>query len=199
MDEHHTIIFISGGVRSGKSRFAEELAIQKAAKHGGCLHYIAPGTPSDDEMKSRIQKHQADRMRSGQSWKTWEQHRSLHLLSGNFDRSDVVLLDCLTTLVNNELFHSAKEEWNADQLEEIKHSILSAAVMLSRECSTLILVSNEVFFDTVQNSTLVYAYMKLLGELHQEIVKEARDAYLVEAGIAMKMKGGRQAWQLDCM
>src|SRR5690606_5688809 len=90
------LIFICGGVRSGKSSFAEKSAAGIASQINGVLNYVAAGQPSDPEMKERIDRHQKDRMESGLDWKTWEKPAELNTISAAFSSKDVVLLDCLT-------------------------------------------------------------------------------------------------------
>ncbi|MDQ0273238.1 bifunctional adenosylcobinamide kinase/adenosylcobinamide-phosphate guanylyltransferase [Cytobacillus purgationiresistens] len=184
------LIFISGGVRSGKSSFAEELAADIANLTNGRLHYIAAGQASDNEMDLRIKRHQEDRANSGYEWKTWEQPTELTKLSTSFQHGDIILLDCLTTLLNNEFFRGNSlndPEYQYEVMYEIKEGI----IQILSQCHTLIVVSNEVLNDPLGNNELVMAYGKTLGELHQFVTSLADQAYLVEAGIPLQMKGGQ--------
>ncbi|WP_156289604.1 bifunctional adenosylcobinamide kinase/adenosylcobinamide-phosphate guanylyltransferase [Oceanobacillus salinisoli] len=185
-----SITFISGGVRSGKSSFAERLAIKKALEMGGSLHYIATGDPSDDEMKERIVRHQKDRNESGSSWKTWEQATDIGSVSSCFNENDVLLLDCLTTLLSNELF-SHEQDWGNPffNKEEVFHRIWTGIKALEKNCHHLVLVSNEVLSEPCYNSELMITYCQLIGKLHQQITSIAKQAYVVEAGIPLLMKG----------
>ena len=65
------LTFISGGVRSGKSAYAEKLLVDEAEKNGGRLVYIASGIATDSEMQARIERHQTDR--AAHNWTTIEQ------------------------------------------------------------------------------------------------------------------------------
>lgn len=188
-----TFIFISGGVRSGKSTFAEKLAAEIAVKARGKLHYIAAGQASDKEMKERIERHQKGRLESKLGWKTWEQHRNLGEIAESFSAGDVVLLDCLTTLLNNEFFLEGEKWEDPDFQKRIIMSITEGVDQIKNRCHTLILVSNEVLNEPVGRSELVFTYGKILGRLHQLMVKKANRAFLVEAGIPKSMKGGGQA------
>src|SRR5690554_6184956 len=102
--EGSSLIFITGGVRSGKSSFAERFATETAAKTKGRLNYIATGVPFDEEMEKRIDKHRQDRSKGPIPWITREQPVNIGELASLFNNQDVILLDCVTTLVNNELF-----------------------------------------------------------------------------------------------
>ncbi|WP_249308472.1 bifunctional adenosylcobinamide kinase/adenosylcobinamide-phosphate guanylyltransferase [Lederbergia citrea] len=182
-------IFVTGGVRSGKSSFAEKVALAKALKRNGNLHYIACGRPVDDEMKGRIKLHQADREECGFSWTTWEQPNAIGNLATEFSNMDVVLLDCLTTLLNNELFREKSSWKNPHFQDDVKETIISDLECLRETCGSLILVSNEVLNEVPIDNPLVFTYTRLLGQLHQSIVKNCTSAILVEAGIPFSMKG----------
>lgn len=184
-----SLIFISGGVRSGKSSFAERTAAGLAIKTEGKLHYIAAGRVYDSEMKVRIQRHQDDREKSGLSWTTWEKPSALEEISGNFNNQDIILFDCLTTLLNNELFR-AEDVWRNREFQvNLSSDILRAITEIRKKCRALIVVSNEVLNEPIGKNELVITYSKILGTLHRNLVNMADEAYLVEAGIPIQMKG----------
>ncbi len=190
MAQLESITFITGGVRSGKSSFAEKLTADRWKKSKtGQLHYIAAMQPSDAEMKERILKHQEDRNQSGLDWNTWEKSVSIGELASFFHQQDVVLLDCLTTWLNNELFFKEdnwqKENFLADLFEEMWNGI----VLIAQKVRTLVIVSNEVLNEPIASNKLVFQYSRLLGNLHQRIVASASQAFLVESGIPLEMKG----------
>lgn len=190
MADHAALIFITGGVRSGKSSFAEKLAVEMASKKKGRLYYLATGVASDNEMKERIKKHRRDRSESGTDWKTIEQSVCIGTISDPFTDRDIIVLDCLTTLLNNELF-SLDREWDEAFLHNVRKTILSGIKRIKNRAGTLIVVSNEVLFDFVPGNQLVFSYGRLLAQIHQQIVQEADTAILVEAGIPRIMKGVR--------
>ena len=189
MAEQSSLIFISGGARSGKSRFAEILAGKWEAEVSCQLHYVAAGQPSDLEMKERILRHKQDREYSGLNWRTWEIPRNLSPLSQVLSKSDIVLLDCLTTLLNNELFHDGNRWKDSDYRKMIFFKILEEIKQVAKQSRAFIVVSNEVLWEPMAEQELVFAYSKVLGQLHQALVKECDHAYLVEAGVPMLMKG----------
>lgn len=185
------MIFITGGVRSGKSSFAERLAIEKAIEINGQLHYIATGAASDEEMKGRIARHQRERAASGRMWKTWEQPVGIKVLAPSFRKGDIVLLDCVTTLLNNELF-SIQGKWSDDFLEGLFKRIIAGIEGIGESCQELILVSNEVLYEPLKENEIVVRYSRILGNLHQALVRKADTAILVESGIPIFMKGERR-------
>ena len=190
MAQNSSFIFITGGVRSGKSTFAEKFAEASWKTNGsGQLHYLASMQPSDEEMKQRIHVHQKGRLDSGLQWNTWEKPTSIGDLAQHFSSQDVVLLDCLTTWLNNELFYQ-EDGWQ-DQafVSQLFEKMWSNMMEVSQSVKTFIIVSNEVLNEPIANRDLVFTYRYLLGNLHQRIVGEAREAYLVETGIPIAMKG----------
>lgn len=188
--ERASMILITGGVRSGKSSFAEKYAIEAAAETNGVLNYIATGVPSDEEMKMRIGKHRLEREESGLFWKTWESSTHIGVLAPSFHKKDILLLDCLTTLLNNELF-SLQGEWTEEAIIDIYERILSGISAIRENCNMLILVSNEVLNETYSDDEFLLIYRRLLGNLHRKIVSMADKAYLVEAGVPILMKDSR--------
>ncbi|WP_445490595.1 bifunctional adenosylcobinamide kinase/adenosylcobinamide-phosphate guanylyltransferase [Niallia sp. 03133] len=190
MGQQSTFIFVTGGVRSGKTTFAEKLAMEYAEKDNLQLHYLATGVVTDNEMKERVERHQKIRAEQKQQWKTWEQKTGLQELLPNFSKQDILLFDCLTTLVSNELFQTEQQEWNEQMLKELQRKMEQAILSLSQACSIFIMVSNEVTYEALQYPLLV-SYSRLLGRLHQTFVQTANEAYLVDSGIPIRKKGGQ--------
>jgi adenosylcobinamide kinase/adenosylcobinamide-phosphate guanylyltransferase len=185
--EATSLIFISGGVRSGKSSFAEKVALELAKKNGGQLNYLATGVASDQEMTERIEMHQRDREAGNFQWRTFEQSQNIRAIAHFFNDEDIILLDCVTTLLNNELF-SANQKWDESYLANVMETITTGIIEIRDRAQVLIVVSNEVFHESMAENDLVFAYGRILGKLHQQLVKTADQAFLVEAGIAINMK-----------
>ena len=178
------LIFVTGGVRSGKSSFAERLAIERG--NGARLHYIATGRRDDPEMSERIMHHQKRRHASGLQWRLWEVSVNLADVEKRIEKGSVVLLDCLTTWLNNELF----SDWNEtfDHADTVRTMMLDAISTL-QSSRTLIVVSNELVYEPITEDRTTFTYVKLLGNLHQVLVQMAEEAYLCEYGIPILMKG----------
>ncbi|MFC0271552.1 bifunctional adenosylcobinamide kinase/adenosylcobinamide-phosphate guanylyltransferase [Metabacillus herbersteinensis] len=186
------ILFISGGVRSGKSHFAEQMAITLAGSSKQ-LHYVATSHLYDDEMKRRIQKHKHDRNSSKYLWKTWEFQRDLSQLVKYISKQDVVLVDCLTTLVANELFDSEI----AFQQQSVHDTVFSSIQELAQASHDLLLVSNEIFSSVNPYDDSTIHYMKELGKLHIKTVELADCAYVVENGIPLCKKSASALFSPD--
>ncbi|AZU61803.1 bifunctional adenosylcobinamide kinase/adenosylcobinamide-phosphate guanylyltransferase [Neobacillus mesonae] len=188
---NHSFLFVTGGVRSGKSSFAERLAEKIALETGGQLHYLATGVPSDPEMAARIEKHQQDRAAGKHCWRTVERSIQIGEIVDYFDENDIILMDCITTLLNNELF-STEQTWDEAFLRHIKEELVTGVIKLKNRAKAVIAVSNEVLYEPLISSELVFTYGKLLGQIHQRLVKEADEVFLIEAGLPLEMKGIKQ-------
>lgn len=183
------LVFITGGVRSGKSAFAERLASSFLTSDRNKLIYVATSKIYDTEMKNRIEKHQEDRERSGLEWETWEQSTHLELILPHLREHHIVLVDCLTTLVANELFFDI-DIWNDPEYkQEIFNRVIAFLAEVKKNNLTLLIVSNELLNGGISYDAATLTYMKLIGILHQKIVQIANDVYLVEAGIPLMLKG----------
>jgi adenosylcobinamide kinase / adenosylcobinamide-phosphate guanylyltransferase len=188
--------FISGGVRSGKSSFAEQHALMKGRENYS-LHYIATSMSTDEEMKQRINHHQKSRKESSVKWVNWERPVDLETLADQFTKKDIVLIDCLTTWLSNELFagwQTGKIKWESAAFRNsVYQKIIKAVEALHKEAAEVILVSNELFFEPVPTERAIFYYLELLGNLHQEIIIRADAAFLVENGIVNVMKAEEKA------
>jgi len=182
------LIFISGGVRSGKSSFAEKIAFDIAGENAA-LHYIATSEPYDVEMIARIKKHQIDRAKGLKKWQTWEQSTLLDQLIPCFDDNDVVLIDCLTTLLGNELFKDGC--WEDERaVGQLIGRLKETFIAYKQTTKATIIVSNEIFHEGIPRDHGSRLYMKQLGKLHQFLSSIADKAYLLESGLPRLMKEG---------
>lgn len=188
------IVFVTGGVRSGKSDFAERRAISLFKENGSNLHYIATNQVYDKEMQERVNRHQQTREKSGANWIVWEQPRNIDELFSHFKKDDVLLLDCVTTLVSNELFsgwETNSEKWKNVVFQfEIEQNLKCLFSQLAAAPWHVVIVSNEVSYDGFASDEGTKVYKRLLGRLHRHIVLLAKEAIMVECGIPCWKKGG---------
>ncbi len=164
------LILIGGGSRSGKSRFALELAQRKGSKPG----FIATAQAFDDEMRDRIRKHRQER---GEHFRTIEEPVDL---AGAIQKSveagcDAVVVDCLTLWVSNLMLSD----------REVQAEPVIAACQSS---ATIILVTNEVGCGIVPENAMARRFRDLAGWLNQRIAEEAQEVYWTVFGIPMKVK-----------
>jgi adenosylcobinamide kinase/adenosylcobinamide-phosphate guanylyltransferase len=166
------IIFITGGQRSGKSRYAQKLAEEKSESPV----YLATARAWDTDFKKRIERHQRDR---GENWTTVEEEKQLSKLN---QKGKTVLLDCITLWLTN-IFHDngydidislvqAKEEWD----------------LFIRQDFTLIVVSNELGMGIHPEHEVSRKFADLQGWMNQHIASLADIAILMVSGIPIKIK-----------
>ena len=185
------IILVTGGARSGKSRFAEQLA----ADLGGRIAYIATARALDAEMADRIARHRQQRPAA---WPTFEAPLSAAaVVAAEGGRCDGFLLDCLTVLITNRIL-AREADWDnppmhrlaeieADVLVEIEALIAAAA----GQPAPLIAVTNEVGCGIVPLSPLARFFRDCAGRANQRMAAAADEVHLVVSGIPLCIKGGR--------
>ena len=173
-------VLITGGARSGKSRFAEEYA----ARLGNDGIYIATSQILDDEMQQRIERHRQRRESSAFAWRTVEEP---HDLSGQLaiGYGSVVLIDCLTLWLSNWLLRYENDE----QCEEkIMAKVDELADALTKLSGRIIVVTNEVGDGIVPEYPLGRQFRDLAGWMNQRIASVSRKVFLVTAGIPIELK-----------
>ena len=177
-----SLILITGGVRSGKSRFAEQLA---HALGGDRVSYVATAEAGDDEMRRKIARHQADRPAS---WPTFESPLdaagAIDAATGSAEPPLVILVDCLTMLVSNLLL-VGDEATAGDRVNQQTTALRDAC---RRTSATVLVVTNEVGWGVVPSSSLGRRYRDLLGRANQALAADASHVYMLVAGMAVDWK-----------
>ena len=172
------IHLILGGARSGKSSYAESLAISCESKLKS-VTYIATATANDDEMKQRIEHHQNSR---SDLWRLIEEPLLLSkFIEENNQQEDILLIDCMTLYVTNWL---CKDEQLVDWQQEKEH-FLSA---LSKSEATIFIVSNEVGSGIIPLGELTRSFVDEAGWLNQALGKLSNQSTLVVAGMPLVLK-----------
>lgn len=167
------IIFVLGGARSGKSRFAEERTRAFAAEEN---IYVATAECRDAEMESRIALH---RSRRGADWRTIEApYRLADTLAEEALANKAILVDCLTLWLTNHMLADANLDAEADKLA----SSLTAAK------GPVVLVSNEVGLSIVPENALARRFRDEAGRLNQKIASIASEAWFIAAGLPLRLK-----------
>lgn len=188
------LTFISGGVRSGKSSYAEKLLVHEAQKNVARLVYIASGVATDSEMQARIEHHKSDR--STHSWTTLEQPVELEKVLPSIQPGDYVLWDCLTTWLANELYtgwESGKPCIGQSGCMERKETQLYTTIgALLSQAAHLVIVSNEVLDELPSKYAETEIYSKWIGRIHQALVSKADTAIEMDYGIPIIWKHDRQ-------
>jgi adenosylcobinamide kinase/adenosylcobinamide-phosphate guanylyltransferase len=177
-NRRNTVTLVLGGVRSGKSRYAQQLGEQVERV---LFVATAPASGSDDEMRAKIERHQADRPAG---WATAEEPLELaRVLAEQGARYDLAIVDCLTLFVAN-LLHAAEKD---DEILERQMAALCEA-LAAAPCD-IVLVSNEVGSGVVPAYALGRRFRDALGELNQRVAAVADDVLLLVAGLPLALKG----------
>jgi adenosylcobinamide kinase/adenosylcobinamide-phosphate guanylyltransferase len=175
------IIMITGGARSGKSSYAENLA----KKIPGSRAYIATAPVLDDEMARRVARHQEQRKDDG--WDTIEEELKLFEAIKKADNHTTILVDCLTLRINNLLYAAEKknQQINEDDINE-------QCSCLKKVChefdGNIIFVINEVGMGIVPDNPLSRLFRDLSGRCAQNIAQFANKVVLVSCGLPLVLK-----------
>lgn len=183
------LVLVTGGARSGKSRFAETYVKSVSNR----VTYIATAIAFDDEMKERIAIHQSDR---SENWQTIEAYNHLEDYLGQIQmQSDVILLDCVTVMTANLMFEQRLDHYEDMTREErgtLEKQVMEAFVNFIeafRQTSlTLVCVTNELGMGIVPDNPLSRLYRDIAGRVNQYIAKESDEVHFVVSGIPMQIK-----------
>lgn len=184
------IVLVTGGSRSGKSTFAEQLA----QAEGNDILYIATAIPIDDEMKHRIKMHRDQRPKD---WLTLEAYKDLDVaINPLIQGKDAVLLDCVTVMITNLLFDNGEVDWDHIKQEEImsvegkiKEQFNKLIKLAAQSTIPFILVTNELGMGLVPEYPLGRIYRDIAGRINQMLAAEAACVYLCISGIPVRIKG----------
>lgn len=165
------LILITGGQRSGKSQYAEQLALRLSERPV----YMATAHVWDDEFRQRVVKHQE---RRGPQWTNIEEEWELsrHDVTGR-----VVLIDCVTLWLTNHFFKTSNAE----------ETLTAAKKELDRfvgQEATFIFVTNEIGMGAVSENALQRRFTDLQGWMNQYIAGKADEVVLMVSGIPVKIK-----------
>ncbi len=174
-----TVAFVFGGARSGKSAVAERLAVSAQKGEPGSVLYIATAQVSDEEMAERIGRHKAART---PDWLTVEEPLQVAAEVRKHVAAPVILIDCLSLLVNNWMF---LESCDDAAFAQRKQDLLAA---LQGHPGLVICVSNEVGQGIVPADALTRQYRDWLGWLNQAVAAVASSVYWVAAGIPVDLR-----------
>lgn len=185
---------VYGGSASGKSSYAESFAM--SLQGDGRLLYIATMYPYkwntteiDPETMQRIERHRA--MRADKGFDTVECYRHVeHIVA---KRQDVLLLECMSNLLANEMYLEQDSDAGSDMAETmspVSNKIVQALIDLSTRVQELVIVTNDVFSDggslTYDESTR--EYVKNLAEINCALAREAATVTEVVCGIPVIVK-----------
>lgn len=166
-----TLILVGGGARSGKSRTALEMARAHATSKK--ILFIATAYASDDEMKERIQRHQAER---DSQFTLVEEPKDLEAALKLHDDLETCVVDCLTLWLSNVM------DWAEDE------TFIALARVAKQRSGKVFFVTNEVGEGIVPMHPVSRKYRDLSGRMNQLMAKEADEVYFLQFGLSQKLK-----------
>ena len=171
---------ILGGARSGKSALAEKIAHDSKTS----VLFVATATAGDEEMASRIRRHRASRPAG---WQTLEAPLNVGR-SLTTNRAGVVIVDCITLLVNNILLslpESVSEDTVMEKIRAEMDGLIAAQASLG---GRWLVVSNEVGLGLVPPYPLGRLYRDALGRANQILAAAASRVIFMVAGLPLTVK-----------
>jgi adenosylcobinamide kinase / adenosylcobinamide-phosphate guanylyltransferase len=172
---------VTGGSASGKSEFAENMAVSLNKSN---LIYIATMQPYDEECLERIKKHRE--MRKDKGFETIECYENLKAVS--LEGKPTVLLECMSNLLANIMFSENRQLEKSD----ISNEIMAGIHQLVDKSDNVIVVTNEVFSDNGSVYGETMDYIKCLGIVNTQIAKAASEVYEVVCKIPITIKNESQ-------
>ena len=180
------IILVTGGQRSGKSTYAEKMALELSGNNK-CI-YMATAKVWDDEFAKRVALH---KQRRGEQWINIEEEKFLskHNVAGK-----VVLVDCVTLWSTNFFFEistSSENESSGEKGNVVKRSLEAVKDefdKFTRQDATFVFVTNEIGLSGVSDNKIQRQFTDLLGWLNQYIASKADEVYFMVSGIPLKIK-----------
>jgi adenosylcobinamide kinase / adenosylcobinamide-phosphate guanylyltransferase len=174
------VVLITGGSRSGKSRYAQELAQESP----GEKLFVATCPRVDGEMDERIRRHREDR--AGRGWRTVEEEVDLEGVLRR-ETVEMVLVDCLTLWINNLMYSSGREE---DEIEEneIECRVKRLLSVCAEREGEVVFVTNEVGLGIVPENQLARRYRDLVGRCNQTLAAGADRVVFMVSGLPLALK-----------
>ena len=171
------IIFITGGQRSGKSSYAQRLAMELAASKNRLPIYLATSRVWDEEHRKRIERHKLERQ---ENWVNIEEEK--YLSNHQFIDDDVVVIDCVTLWATNFFFD------NNGDVDLSFQELCKEFESFSQNNCTLIFVTNEIGLGGVSQENTQRRFTDLQGYINQTIASKATTFFLMISGIPLRVK-----------
>ena len=172
---------ILGGARSGKSRYALSLGDKSTYER---RIFLATAFAGDEEMKKRIERHQAER---GDRWTTLEEpyHLVTALEKSNPGANDLLVIDCSTLWISNLLCGMGGKALTVSEIEKEFEKLIKVLPQLK---GIIRVVSNEVGLGLVPDNSLGRQFRDLQGKFNQTLAALANQVIFMTAGLPQKLK-----------
>ena len=190
------IIYVTGGAKSGKSKFAEDLLLSlNDGKQKNV--YLATSVVFDEEMKKKVELHKArrkDNWITVESYKNFSQSLEEVMNENKKNKKNNMLVDCLTNMISNIIFENEEIDWEKpekNQLEKCDENVekeIQNLCEIFKNFENVVIVSNEVGMGLVPAYPLGRYFREIAGKMNQFVAEKADEAYFVVSGISMKIK-----------
>ena len=199
------LIYVTGGAKSGKSKFAEDLLLNMNNGNQKNI-YLATSLIYDEEMDIKVSLHKKRRQ---DRWITVEGYKNFYeslekkfveicSKKKNIYEKDIfinnMLVDCLTNMISNIIFENIDIEWSnptKDQIEkcdEVIEKEVEKLIEISQKFENVIIVSNELGMGIVPSYPLGRYFREIAGKMNQKIAEIADEVFFVVSGIPIKIK-----------
>ena len=166
------IYYISGGERSGKTRYAMDLALKLSDRPV----YLATARKWDPDFEQRVRRHQDER---DERWENWEEEKSIGQLN---IAGRVVVIDCMTLWLTN---------WFLDLEQDIEACLQTTRqelALLFEQEATLIIISNEIGMGVHAESHMGRKFVELQGWTNQFVAQQSDKATFMVSGLPLSLK-----------
>ncbi len=189
MGSEYRLTLVTGGARSGKSRFGEALIGEQGEK----ILYIATASVLDHEMKERVRKHREDRPCE---WMTMEEYSRFDQCLPTYQgKVEGVFVDCITLMVTRLMIDAWSDDWDSISAEELSRVEKTISDEVDRLLDVLpklsvpaVLITNEVGNGIVPQNRMAREFRDIVGRVNQTIAHRSHEVYWVVSGIPVKIK-----------
>ena len=194
------LIFVTGGAKSGKSKFAEELILSlNDGKQENV--YLATSLVFDEEMKEKVRLHKERRKNywgTVETYKNFENSLNKYFPKTENEIKNNMLVDCLTNMITNIIFEEKDVDWDnfdkksyvkiVEKLDKNVENTVNELLNITSQFENTIIVSNELGLGLVPSYPLGRYFREIVGKMNQAVAKRADEVYFVVSGIPMKIK-----------
>lgn len=194
------LIFVTGGAKSGKSKFSEELILKlNNGKQENV--YLATSLVFDEEMKEKVRLHKERRQNNWitvETYKNFENNLNKYFLKVENEIKNNMLVDCLTNMITNIIFEEKDVDWNnfdkksyvqiVEKLNKNVENSVNELLNVANQFENIVIVSNELGMGLVPNYPLGRYFREIAGKMNQVVAGRADEVYFVMSGIPMKIK-----------
>ena len=194
------LIFVTGGAKSGKSKFAEELILSlNDGKQENV--YLATSLVFDEEMQEKVRLHKERRKNDWgtvETYKNFESNLNKYFPKTENEIKNNMLVDCLTNMITNIIFEEKDVDWDnfdkksyvkiVEKLDKNVENTVNELLNITSQFENTIIVSNELGLGLVPSYPLGRYFREIAGKMNQAVAKRADEVYFVVSGIPMKIK-----------